>query len=297
MDDLRSEELCLISQMMYLQEGEVYPEDEAKIIRLEKQIKDWKRDIVAKEPKKPGAERHTKNQMAAALWGILNAGDGYWCQGKQCECARSHWVIFDANNFCYECHHDPCACQAPLYWNPVEDAYYRIDERSKKVNKNVWMCEPKSNYEVKRWWKHQKEISDHDDRRAEIRACENQQRQAQDHGFCCYAHAVKRKEERRTEELKKKARTIDGPNHCISCDDDPCAFLQIETRLCDNDDIYFVKKEYEADTEAYNGIRRERAYKYAAYILWGKRGFVGFHYRCVVKGVQSLFPGADSILK
>ena len=71
MDGLNSEELCLISQVIYLQYGEYDPEDKAKIVRLSKHISNLKRDVVVKEPQNIGAEEHTKNTMASALWGVL----------------------------------------------------------------------------------------------------------------------------------------------------------------------------------------------------------------------------------
>jgi hypothetical protein len=296
MDDGRDEELSLISQIMFLQHGEVDPENASKMIRLEKQVVDWKRDVVDKQTANASTEEHTFNSMAAAVWELLNDGDGYWCQGKTCECERSHWVRFEQENYCYECQHEPCACHAPLVWDEGEDAYYRINKRSPKYNKKVWMSQPKTVPVVKRWWKEQKQISDDDDRHQELRECEENQREAQNHGYCCYSHAVQRKEEEKKENTKKKARMIDGPDHCISCDDDPCAFLQIEVKICENDDIYFVTEDYNANKVEYNDIRRERAFKYAAYILWNKKGFNGAHYKCVETGVESLFPIGDEIM-
>jgi hypothetical protein len=66
--------------------------------------------------------------------------------------------------------------------------------------------------------------------------------------------------EKKREESKKKRRGVDGPHYCISCDEDPCAFVQIETRLCDNDGIYFVSSTYEKEPVGYNRVRQERAY-------------------------------------
>jgi hypothetical protein len=37
---------------------------------------------------------------------------------------------------------------------------------------------------------------------------------------------------------------VDEPDHCIHCDEDPCVFIQIEILLCDDDDIYYDKKDY-----------------------------------------------------
>jgi hypothetical protein len=43
-----SDELPLVSQVMYLREGEVKPGDEAKVERLERKLSDWKGDVVAR---------------------------------------------------------------------------------------------------------------------------------------------------------------------------------------------------------------------------------------------------------
>jgi hypothetical protein len=41
-----SEELPLVSQVMYLREGDVKPGDEAKVERLERKLSEWKRNVV-----------------------------------------------------------------------------------------------------------------------------------------------------------------------------------------------------------------------------------------------------------
>jgi hypothetical protein len=75
---------------------------------------------------------------------------------------------------------------------------------------------------------------------------------------------VKDKEERKmTKQMK-----VDGPDHCIHCDEDPCVFLQIESLLCENDTIYYNEDEYANNPVAYNSGRRKRAYQYAALVLW-----------------------------
>ena len=96
-------------------------------------------------------------------------------------------------------------------------------------------------------------------------------------------------------EETKKARIarIDGPDHWIDCDEDPCAFVQIKTRLCENDDIYFDREEYSKDPVTCNRARRNRAYKYAVYILWERLGYRRPHYKCVKKGVCLLYPPFD----
>jgi hypothetical protein len=39
-------ELDLVSQVMYLRDGEVNSGDEAKVERLESKMSDWKRDVI-----------------------------------------------------------------------------------------------------------------------------------------------------------------------------------------------------------------------------------------------------------
>jgi hypothetical protein len=46
------------------------------------------------------------------------------------------------------------------------------------------------------------------------------------------------KEQTKKQKAKIK-KLIDGPDHCIHCDEGPCVFIQIESRLCENDAIYF----------------------------------------------------------
>jgi hypothetical protein len=48
---------------------------------------------------------------------------------------------------------------------------------------------------------------------------------------------------------------VDGPDHCIHCDEEPCVFIQIESRLCENDEVYFNKEDYAKDHVAYNSGR------------------------------------------
>jgi hypothetical protein len=64
-------------------------------------------------------------------------------------------------------------------------------------------------------------------------------------GYCCHQHAkVAKMEHEESKRQKKKKETvkkmIDGPGHCIHCDEeDPCVFIQIDSRLWENDKIYF----------------------------------------------------------
>ena len=272
-----AEEMSVVCQMMYFREGNVYPGDEQKVARLEKQIDDWERDVVQKKHTDEGQMAPTRATMAGDLWELMYGNEGYWCQGKECECDRSHWVRQSAEYFCWECMHDPCACRPPLLYDKPEEAYYRVNSRGGVTPEKIWMSIPQTTTEVKKWWRDKQKVREYEERQDEMRACREEQEEAQNEGFCCHMHAMKKKEEKE-ERKNKKARTIDGPHHCIYCDEDPCAFLQIQSDLSDNDDIYYVTGDYEKDPSACNGGRQDRAYKYAAYILWDKRGYEGKHY-------------------
>jgi hypothetical protein len=133
-------------------------------------------------------------------------------------------------------------------------------------------------------------------KRREEEECANNQQSAQDEGFCCHHHAkrlqIKDKEERN---CTKRAK-VDGPDHCIlciHCNEDPCVFIQIESRLCENDTICYDGCDYENAPSAYNRGRRKRAYQYAAFMLWEGINYHRPHYTCVENGVCLLFPPID----
>jgi hypothetical protein len=70
-----SEELPLVSQVMYLREGVVKPSDEAKVERFERKLSDWKRDVmdrVGKELPTP-----SKKDMASDSVHVENNLEGY----------------------------------------------------------------------------------------------------------------------------------------------------------------------------------------------------------------------------
>jgi hypothetical protein len=58
-----SDELPLVSQVMYFREGEVGPSDEAKVERLKRKLWDWKRDVVARVGK--GLPTPSREDMAS----------------------------------------------------------------------------------------------------------------------------------------------------------------------------------------------------------------------------------------
>jgi hypothetical protein len=88
---------------------------------------------------------------------------------------------------------------------------------------------------------------------------------------------------------------IDGPDHCIHCDEDPCVFIQIESLSCENDEINFDEEDYGKDHAVYNSGRRKRAYQYAAFILWEGINYRKPQYtgRRVEDGVRALFSPVD----
>ena len=130
-------------------------------------------------------------------------------------------------------------------------------------------------------------------RETEQNECAKNQQDAQDEGFCCYHHAKKMKLEEEEERQVNKRLKVDGPDHCIHCNDDPCAFLQIKSCLCANDELYFDKEEFENSPVAYNSSRRKRAYQLTAFVLWGGINYRQKHYTCVEIGVRALFPPLD----
>jgi hypothetical protein len=297
-DEVESEGLSLICQIEYFQDGYVYPGDEQKIARLERQINEWERDVVNKALIKPGEMVPTRASMAGDLWREMNKGEGYWCLGHRCECERSHWVRQSAECFCWDCMHDPCACRLPLMWDEAQEAYYRMNSRTKDAPQRTWMSIPNTKPEIEKWRRDKKRFREYEDRMEEMRQCQEDQEEAQKEGYCCQRHAEKEKSARLEAKENKKSKTVNGPDHCYYCDEDPCAFIQIESDLCDNDDIYHVRTDYvsKANASACNGVRQERAFKYAAYILWNKRGYEGKHYECIERGVKSLFPVDQAVI-
>jgi hypothetical protein len=287
-----SKDLDCISVLMYLGEGQ-QPANENKRLRLEKKISEWKRDVVLPKQSSPGFVLPSKQDMASDFFQMEWEHTAYWCEGEECYCKRTHWVVFSKDSFCYECMHDPCACRPPLFWDESEDAYFRLFEScDATISRKIWLEEPSSTLEKNKYCRQEKKRKEQEAREMEEAECNENQQAAQQLGFCCHNHAVLKKKEKTERKQRKKAK-IDGPHHCIFCDEDPCAFVQIESRLGENDDIYYDADEFEKDPVACNRARRNRAYKYAAYILWERVGYRRQHYKCVENGVRSLYPPFD----
>jgi hypothetical protein len=76
--------------------------------------------------------------------------------------------------------------------------------------------------------------------------CAENQQSAQMYGYhCCCQHAKMTKTEHKEskkqtkKEMNEVNKVVDGPDHRIHCDEDPCVFIQIELHLCKNDKIYY----------------------------------------------------------
>jgi hypothetical protein len=83
-------------------------------------------------------KKHTKEELSNAIFELEHGFGGYWCQGEE-------WVIHTSVTDCWDCMHDPCACNTPLVWDEKESAYYSFFLSSDgKTQKNTWMVEPAS---------------------------------------------------------------------------------------------------------------------------------------------------------
>jgi hypothetical protein len=65
-----SDQLPLVSQVMYFRDGEVEAGDEAKVERLERKLWDWKRDVVARVGK--GSLTPSREDMASDMVQVEN---------------------------------------------------------------------------------------------------------------------------------------------------------------------------------------------------------------------------------
>jgi hypothetical protein len=286
-------DLCLISQITYLAEGDVNPGEEAKVARFERKMFDWERDVVQKAMTIRGATKPTRTKMSQDIFKLEHDFGGYWCVGDECKCKRTHWVVHDSVSNCWECMHDPCACNAPLVWDEEEKAYYRFFLSCDGVTKrNIWMSEPTTDIAKIEFKRKEKKRKDIEVKRREEEDCYDNQQLAQNQGFCCHAHATVMKREQE-EDVRKKKVKVNAPDHCAYCDEEPCVFIQIESRLCENDSIYYDEDEYQRDPVKYNSGRRKRAYQYAAFILWEGINYRKPHFTCVEDGVRALFPPFD----
>ncbi len=289
-------DLDVVSQIMYVREGEVEPGDEAKVARYERKLFDWKRDVVVDH----ADNQPTAEDMSHEMIQLQNNLNGYWCEGDKCGCKRTHWVINESKTNCWDCMHDPCACNPPLIWDLEEKAYYRFflscDGRTKR---NIWMSKPNGTLAMIDYRRGERKRKERMENKREEESCTENQELAQMNGYCCHQHAkvAKKEHEHSKTEMKKRKgqvnRVVDGPDHCIHCDEDPCVFIQVESRLCENDEIYFDEEQYAKDPVSCNSGRRKRAYQYAAFVLWEGINYRKPHYKCVEDGIRALFPPFD----
>jgi hypothetical protein len=270
-------------------EGEVRRGDVGYLGWFDQRMSDWIRDVGRERTGVGESAFETKKEMSRKMLRVESNFEGYWCQGLTCQCSRSHWVMNESKSNCWDCLHDPCACLPPLLWDEVEQAYYRIGDDS-----TVWMSEPRTHSAKLEFQRREKKRKKNDERVREHDECAHKQEEAQKKGFCCHHHAGKytREEE---EETRKKIRLtqVDGQYHCIHCDEDPCVFVQIESRLGENDRIHYNEDDFTKAPVAYNSSRRKRAFRYAASILFEGVNYRRQHFTCVENGVRALFPPLD----
>ena len=289
-------DLSVVARVLYLEEGERNPGDEEKVRRLEQKIMDWSRDVA--EPRAVKLETEAvplKMQIANEIDELERKFEGYWCEGEKCMCERSHWVVHEKKSNCWECMHDPCACFPPLVFDEKEQAYYRFFlSCDGKTKHNIWMSEPTSDIAVIDFKRKEKKRKERVKKEEEEEQCHENQQIAKRDGYCCHEHARESKKKARVKQERQTLVAMDnGPDHCDHCDDDPCVFVQIESRLAENDEIYYDKSEYEKNSNTYNSSRRKRAFQYAAFILWEGINYRRQHYTCVENGVRALYPPFD----
>jgi hypothetical protein len=314
--------------------------DQVQVANLERKVADWLRDVVRKDVGQMGASRYlTKKSICNSMLRVEEGFEGYWCEGKSCECERTHWVMNESESHCWECLHDPCVCIPPLMWDKGEEAYYRVSAKKK-----VWMSAPTTESAMVEYNRREEQKKRDEKRKIEHDVCSEKQKKARKKGFCCHNHSreyeVEEQEQERKmkevlkendpdhwihsneeksfvekeemahkkgfcchdraieyvlekEEQKRMMREVSkeyGPDHCIHCDDEPCCFVQIESRLGENDHVYYNEQDFAKAPAAYNSSRRKRAFRYAASILWEGINYRKKHYTCVENGVRALFP-------
>jgi hypothetical protein len=167
------------------------------------------------------------------------------------------------------------------------------------MKKNIWMTKPIGTIATINFKRGEKKRKERMEKDRELETCAKNQKTAQMYGYCCHQHEkVATAEHKKSKKQKKKRKDevnkeVDGPDHCIHCDEDPCAFIQIESPLCENDEIYFDEDDHGKDPVACNSGRREGAYQYAAFLLWEGSNYWKPHYRCFEDGVRALCPPFD----
>jgi hypothetical protein len=291
-------ELSAVSKIMYLREGDINEGEEDKVARFEKKMFEWQRDVVEKNASSSETRKHTKEELSDAIFQLEHGFGGYWCQGEECACPRSHWVVHESDTNCWDCMHDPCACNPPLVWDEKESAYYSFFLSSDgKTQKNTWMSEPTSDLMKIRFLRKTKKRKERqfETMEKDFPLRELSDNQARKKGFCCASHAAEdeAKQKRDVKKREGEAREIHGPGFCSHCEEDSCVFVQSERDITENDAIYYDAAEHAENPVAVNSARRKRAYQFTAHLLWEGINYRRQHYPCVEAGVRALFPPQD----
>jgi hypothetical protein len=169
--------LDLVSQVMYIRNGEVNPGDEAKVERLESKMSDWKRYVIG------DSKNFTRDEISFDLHQVEKNFDGYWCEGDKCACKRTHWVIHESESNCWECMHDPCACNPPLELDQAEKAYFRFFlSCDGKTKTNIWLTRPTSDVATINYKRGEKKRKDRREKEKEEENYAQDQEYAQNHG-------------------------------------------------------------------------------------------------------------------
>jgi hypothetical protein len=208
--------LPLVSLVKYLQEGEVNPGDEGKVIRFEKKMLDWRRDVVG------GSKNFTRKDMSSDMCQVENSFDGYWCKGVKCLFARTHRVLHEmlglhARSVCMQ-HTVGLGC----YGAGLLPLFLSCDVKTKT---NVWMSKPNGSMTTINYKRGEKKRKEREDKertkrkKRKIENCADNQKSALNCGYCCHQHAeVAKMEHKESKKQKKKKKEtvnkmIDGPDH------------------------------------------------------------------------------------
>jgi hypothetical protein len=204
-------------------------------------------------------------------------------------------VVNESATNCWNCMHDPCACNTPLVWDNDESAYYvfSFSGGDGETHVKTWMSKPKSDFEKISYLRKKKKRKEREETEREEEECHEIQKEAHREGFCCPTHAAKAKSKIVQKRKKKLEVSVNGPWFCAHCEEDPCVFIQSEQAISDNDTIYFDEAELLENPKAVMSARRKRAFQFTAHLLWEGINYRRQHYTCVEAGVRALFPPPD----
>jgi hypothetical protein len=109
------------------------------------------------------------------------------------------------------------------------------------MKKNNWMTKPIGNREPINYKCREEKRKDSLEKEGE--ECAENQQSARYNGYYCHQHAkmARTEHDKCKEQMKNQKeylkKLVDGPDHCIHCDEEPCIFIQIVLRLCESDRI------------------------------------------------------------